>query len=976
MRAIGKIFIVKLQTVLAVFVMLVFSSISVAQETVNIRFADHATFSRVVFDWSEMVSYTAGLDKGELKVIFDQNAVPDLERLRASPLKYFGNPRHMIEDGRLVVIFDVFAENIRLKHFRDGTKTAFDIIKTASIKAEAVKKPEITEQSEHKAEKPAPASHVAKIVAPEKEHVPEKTASAPRKKRLNSDSFEIIEVRVQRSVSKTDIIYPLSWETMAAAFIRSNRLWVVFEDKVEIDHSALMKKTDGRVLSARQLEHPRATVLVYNLTPGQNASMEKKAGNVWRLTLKDSRTAPFVAIPVGQQRGSGMGENVFLSAEDVGSVFLIEDPVAGDELAIVTLKHSSTGVVEGRNFSEFTVLETAQGAAIQLIADDLDVKRYRNGIGISREQGLALSRGSLSTAFKTDSSTKGSRPEHLIDFEQWRKGPLEGEGYDKNRHELLYRLSTSSDEERNASRWNLARFYMATGHAADALGVLELMREREGALDKNAEFRAVLGVANLLLRRNKKALSLLTHKSLIAELDAYLWRSVAQNGAGKYEQALVDFERGIDVLSLQSDEDKARFLFSAIHAGYQVGDIAKMEKFYDLIEELPLSATQLTEMDYWRARMKENSGEWEEAIEEYEKIAKSGVRQTAALARLALVNVKYKNHKNTSAEAIDELEKLRFAWRGDEFELDLLRRLGELYVDQHEYRAGLDTLKIAAIYFRRSNKTRELTKTMSAIYRDLFLNGKADNMDPVKAVALHNDYPELTPLGADGDRISRRLADRLVSVDLLDDAVEVLTHQVFQRLKGVAQSDVAIRLAMIHIMNDAPEEALKVLRGTRHSQMPDDIERRRILVEARALIEMRSYEEAEVILDSQKGADVDTLLASIYWKTENWPRVVSSGQARLRDYEEGNRELDNGERMIILRLALAQYLDGNDGGLDDLRGRYLSPMADGLYADAFGLITNRQEKTGPDARKLTQAIASIERLESFMKSYRNEFASN
>ena len=43
----------------------------------------------------------------------------------------------------------------------------------------------------------------------------------------------------------------------------------------------------------------------------------------------------------------------------------------------------------------------------------------------------------------------------------------------------------------------------------------------------------------------------------------------------------------------------------------------------------------------------------------------------------------------------------------------------------------------------------------------------------------------------------RRLADRLVSVDLLDQAADLLQYQVDHRLQGAARAQVAIRLGVI-----------------------------------------------------------------------------------------------------------------------------------------------------------------------------------
>ena len=44
-------------------------------------------------------------------------------------------------------------------------------------------------------------------------------------------------------------------------------------------------------------------------------------------------------------------------------------------------------------------------------------------------------------------------------------------------------------------------------------------------------------------------------------------------------------------------------------------------------------------------------------------------------------------------EAIEEFEKLRYAWRGDDFEFDVLNRLGDLYIDVTDFRNGLLALQ-------------------------------------------------------------------------------------------------------------------------------------------------------------------------------------------------------------------------------------------------------------------------------------------
>src|SRR6202163_4582905 len=80
----------------------------------------------------------------------------------------------------------------------------------------------------------------------------------------------------------------------------------------------------------------------------------------------------------------------------------------------------------------------------------------------------------------------------------------------------------------------------------------------------------------------------------------------------------------------------------------------------------------------------------------------------------------------------------------------------------------------------------------------------------------------------------RRLADRLVAVDLLDQASELLQYQIDRRLEGAARAQVAARLAMVYLMNRKPDRAIVALRTTRIADLSGELRQQRLLLEARA----------------------------------------------------------------------------------------------------------------------------------------------
>lgn len=935
-----------------------------AQEVVEVRNGDHSTFSRMVFDWQEMVSYTQKLTDDRLEITFNKASIPHWNTLRNEPLKYLADPEYRIDGENLIVTVKVTRLS-QLRHFRYATKIIFDVIgnEGGSVISDISERTPVVEQ---------PVSEVVDT-APIGEIIPD----------TGNDTLSdngILKLIVDSKWDNIRLSFPWRENRRAAAFIRHNFLWVVFEGKKTVDQSDLENFLGKRVLSVRQLDHPSMTILMYEVIPGLNITAQR-VDTVWHFDLKNSYFAPTLPIPTSFQRAAGnKGNNFFFSVENAGSVLVLEDPVIGDTLAIVPIMESSQGVLQKQKFTEFESLTTAQGIAVQLIADNLNIVKLTNGVSVTAKAGLVLSRNrflSRPGGAAGFAQTEGSG-EKLVDFSAWKKGPLaragHGEDYHDNKHELLYMLSNSTDATRSEMRWDLARFYLANGRIREAFGVLNVMLDEDSGLIDTPEFRTVLGVTNILMRRFEEGAKLLSHKNLVAEKDVFLWRSVADSALGNHKLALKNYKKGSDILSSHNLDSQIRFLFAAVHSAYEVGD--KNFVFFSLsfLRKMPLNAAQLTEVDYWEALLERDRGNLLRAEEILQGLVKAGVRQTAAWAKSDLIDMEFQAGKIDSAEAVDQLEKLRFAWRGDDFELKLLSRLGGIYVEQKEFNTGLQTLKLAVTFFDGSKRTAELTRQMNKIYSDLFLEGGASILSPVKAVALYSEFRELIPLGKDGDTMTRRLADRLVSLDLLEEAAELLNHQIKFRLKGVAQSVVASRLAMIYLLDSKPNDALEILRATRDSQIPDDIQDRRRMIEGRALIELARYEEAEVLIEEYNTAEAKDMRSDIYWRSEDWAKFINHKNRML-----GNRYLDDDdlsveERLSVLRLSVAYVINNDSAGVKNLRSKYKAHMDNGLYGDTFEVITAERQLTDTNIGRLTRSIASVSKLETFMQSYKAEFS--
>ncbi|MBP8248366.1 MAG: endoglucanase, partial [Phenylobacterium sp.] len=248
----------------------------------------------------------------------------------------------------------------------------------------------------------------------------------------------------------------------------------------------------------------------------------------------------------------------------------------------------------------------------------------------------------------------------------------------------------------------------------------------------------------------------------------------------------------------------------------------------------------------------------------------------------------------------------------------------QLYLDQGRYREALEALRSAGKRLPDLPEALQLQNDLAGAFRGLFLSGVADGLEPIQALALFYDFKELTPLGADGDQMVRKLVRRLVDVDLLDQAADLLKYQANNRLDGVPRAQVATDLAVIYLMDRKPEQALQAINSSRTTILPTSLNVERRLVEARALMNLGRLDAALEVIErdtSREGAD---LRAEVVWKKKDWAGAGILFEKSLADRWKYPGPLAAEEEGKLLRAGVAYSLAGDDGALSRLRERYQS----------------------------------------------------
>jgi hypothetical protein len=366
-------------------------------------------------------------------------------------------------------------------------------------------------------------------------------------------------------------------------------------------------------------------------------------------------------------------------------------------------------------------------------------------------------------------------------------------------------------------------------------------------------------------------------------------------------------------------------------------------------------------------RLNEGVGRKREALNAYRTAADSWDRPSAAEGRLREAALRYALGDLKREDVLSELEALTTIWRGDETEIGSLEMMARLYTEEGRYRDSFYVMRNAAAAHPDSDMTRRIQDQAAATFESLFLAGKGDGLSPVDALALFYDFRELTPIGRRGDEMIRRLSDRLVAVDLLDQASELLQYQVDHRLQGAARAQVATRLAVIYLMNRKPDRALAILRSTRMADLSIEVRDQRLLLERRALSDLGRHDLALEVVGHVEGRETIRLRSDILWAARRWAASAEQIELYYGDRWKEWEPLNDVERADILRAATGYALGEDQLGLGRLHEKYAAKMAQTRDAQAFEVASAPLGTSGKEFREIARAAASTDTLGTFLR---------
>ena len=382
------------------------------------------------------------------------------------------------------------------------------------------------------------------------------------------------------------------------------------------------------------------------------------------------------------------------------------------------------------------------------------------------------------------------------------------------------------------------------------------------------------------------------------------------------------------------------------------------------------SESENNEITFYHALWQETTGMYTLARSEMKQLAEGTDFYFRAMGGLEKVRMDTRANAITPQERIEELERLSYAWRGGEFEYNLMTMLVAAYQDQKNFSQVLHILKDMQIRFEGLPESKNIQKLMEDIFQNLYLNENENVLSPVKAIALYDEFKDLTPAGEKGAQIVRRLADRLVSIDLLDRAADLLDDQIRQPIGSKERGLISTRLALVRLLNKEPDKALKALKISENSRFSDKLQKQRRYIKAKALADLKKTDEAAELLENDNSEEAKMLRAEIFWQAQMWDKAADALKLLIAR-PQPNVPLTQQEAQRVLDWAAALRLAGRPKVVMRLRENFMPYMEKTTLAQAFDFITKTPQQGLLDYHQVAKEVESAESFHSFAKEYTN-----
>ena len=919
-----------------------------ASETITVNYGDHPGFSRFVFNYIDKPLYSIKSDAKQTRIIFLSS--PEIKPYN---LNQYVLAESVVERPNKLGGIDYILPGRLKQTFESENKFVVDIVKNNSSGTQN------KEETSASALYPDPA---APLTVNEK--------AFPNSQTINNGSNVAFgQITTPAAVNEiVSLSFPWNIPVNLSVFNRGEYLWIVFDHSQALDMEEILETTAPLASEVIHIPHPQATVLRIKPKQEINASVRKE-GLLWIVDLSTGPAPVQVKdMPMFTRYDSLRRTYMFVPTLSSGNVVVVIDPEVGDNIIVSPTSDIGEGFRERYRYPDFDILPSIQGLAIAPNSSDILLNRGNTGITIrAANRGLNIS-ADLDALKRRQNLADADKELNAFDLAV--SPQLLNISFNDAVDQLQNDIRAADEKQKNKASMELAKYYIANGLGTDALAVLNRIDAEKDPEIAPERLHALHGIANFLARRYDKAIEDFSFGRLPNSNEAVFWRTLSSS-AMKFKQednaVLMSF---ISLIKDYPQELKERIALIGAETSLQANDDIALQNFIDILKTSEHSVNRSAHVAFLNAKKLAMQGYPRNALSEYRALAASPSLKYSSMARMEMALLGFRLSVISGKKAAAELERLRYAWGDRTFKLELLQNLADIYTKDRDFYNALRTLQESLVISDNETKAHTLDK-MVALFEDIYINNQADYLTPLKSLALYHDFEWLAPKSRYYNDIIQKLADRLVAVDLLDRAAELLKIQLKNNsLTPLQRNKAGTRLALVNLFENDSNQALKVLDATEIDNLPQYLATHRLIIRAKALANLGQIEEALKLLENDTSKNALLLKSEIYWNGGRWG-AASDTIKYLIERPVPGQKLSEEQIGYILDWATALKQAGRETVIVRLRNKFLPYFKDTRYYSVFSILTGNLEDDKIDIRAINRAINDVAAFSNFTRIYNN-----
>ena len=707
------------------------------------------------------------------------------------------------------------------------------------------------------------------------------------------------------------MLVPFEAGVGAAAFRRGGQGVAVFDAARPIDLSAL---AGAKVFGAAKV-HVLAggTELTMPLRRGMRLALLRRSAG-WLIVLtRHSPVGPAIRpLPIAA------GLSLPLAAP--GKTVSLLDPETGTPLLVGTERAAPAALRVTHRAPQFALLRSWRGVVVEALSDRLGLRPIADGFLLAGRGGLAVSPGGREAAALADAALL-TRSFYFPD--------LATAALSSRLRRQLRAAAARPPLARGPRLRRAAETMIALNMGAEAHALLHLAASEDPGEAATPEHAALAAVAAIEAGAPAKA-SAIDARSFPATDEVAFWRAI--------RRALLDPHSPRAAQLLATTAPLALTYPRALRRSVLPITIETMIRGGETQAAARMLARRPNDerLDLARAMLDAAQGRTGAALAIYDRLRDSPDRLTAFRAATRAVALRLDMHAISPAQGAHKLDQLRDGWRGGKRELHLLETLASLRARAGQWTRALALLRHTIRDF--PNARPRLRAEMRRLFAAALADPKLDRAPPLQYVAFVNANADLLPKGKAGLPLAGKLADRLLALDLPDQAAPLLARLAREAPTASARAGFGARLAELRLDQGNATAAAKALAMTPASALPSGLALRRAILAARIDAAQGHLPEAEAALLKLNAAPADRTAAAIATRAGEWKGAVAALAAEAAITVPPSGSLPPERRQLLLRLATARVRAGDSAGLAAMRADQ-ARMGTGPLADLFRLLT-------------------------------------